>query len=119
MGDFEFLFSVAFSGADLSRALWLGTIASLLCTEKFGPFRMTFLMFLIDRAWPFADMAFAGYGMKEIAASVAYAVESLPQDMTYHVFRFGGLYAICSFTYTLRVMLHRASRNSVKLTLPY
>ena len=119
MDDIGFLLSVAFSGSDLSRALWLGLVGSLFCTSKFGPTHMSIALFVIDRMWPFVDMARVGYGMPEIAASLAYALDSLPRDATFHMIRFAGLYALCTGGYWLRVTLHKSTRTQPQLPLPY
>lgn len=119
MEDFGFILHVAFSGADLSRALWLGLVGSLFCTRKFQPLRMTVLLFLIDRVWPFLGMAFAGYAMSDIALSVRYAFETLPRDATFLVIRFGGLFALCTSGYHLRMAIHRGASEKNRLPVPF
>ncbi|MEM9235062.1 MAG: hypothetical protein AAGA69_12590 [Pseudomonadota bacterium] len=119
MEDFTFVLSVAFSGTDLTRALWIGLVGSLFVTKKFQPTRMALLLFVIDRAWPFAGMALSGYDMPAIAASLAYAFEMLPRDATFYVIRFGGLFALCSFGYHLRMAIHRGAPAKNRLPVPY
>ena len=110
---------VAFSGSDLTRALWLGLVGSLFCTPSFQPFRATLLIFLIDRAWPYVAMGFAGYDMAEIAASLVYAVHSLPRDAVYLLVRFSGLLALCAVGYHLRLAIHGRVKQSGGLPVPY
>ncbi|WP_370337228.1 hypothetical protein [Parvularcula marina] len=119
MEDLTFVLSVAFSGADLNRALWLALVGSLFCTKNFQPLRMTAIIFLIDRIWPYAGMALAGYDMPEIAASVAYAVETFPRDATIYLLRFGGLFVLCASGYHLRLLIHRGNVSNKKMPVPY
>ena len=119
MDDFGFVLSVAFSGADLTRALWLGLVGSLFCTKQFGPARMAILLLLIDRVWPFVGMGLAGYEMPQISQSVAYAVQSIPRDLTIHFVRFVGLFALAGIGYQLRIAIHRGSAGKNGLPVPY
>lgn len=119
MDDFGFVLAVAFSGADLTRALWLGLVGSLFCSPKFHPLKATILIFLVDRSWPYIGMALSGFSMSDIAISLAYAIDSLPRDATIHLTRFVGLYALCASGYWIRLTLHRGGNATTKVPLPY
>lgn len=106
MDDLNYILSLAFSGSDLTRALWLGFIGSLLCSSKIPPFRMWIIVMLIDRTWPFLTMGFSGYGAQEIAAAMGFAIKNLSHDALPLILRAGGLYMMINLGYSARLALH-------------
>ncbi|ADM09838.1 hypothetical protein PB2503_08924 [Parvularcula bermudensis HTCC2503] len=114
MLDVPHALSIAFSGADLSRALWIGLIASLLCSRRFLPLKMAVLAFMVDRSWPYLTMALSGYSMDQIAPYLAYRIKMLPEDGIILGIRAAGLFGLIATGYVLRVQLHKALSHSPK-----
>lgn len=119
MDELRYTFALAFSGADLPRAVVLAVGASLFCSSKISTSRMTVAVFLADRAWPFVHMGISGYGAPEIARALSYAAWSAPADFVAYLVRFCGLYALITIGYRLRVGLHRIIPGGSRLTAPY
>ncbi|MEM9989908.1 MAG: hypothetical protein AAF723_10360 [Pseudomonadota bacterium] len=121
MEDTIYLLSLAFSGSDLPRALWLGFFGALLCSSRFPPVKMGTLIFLIDRIWPFAAMGFSGYGAGEIAGALSYTLKTLHVDAIPLMIRAMGLYLMVSVGYAARLMLHgyKPQTKPAKPPLPY
>lgn len=121
MYDLSYILSVAFSGSDLTRALWLGPVGSLFCSSRLTPFSVWCLVMVIDRVWPFVAMGLSGYGAGEVAAAFAYWFRSLPDDALALFLRAGGLLAMVVVGYWARLTLHGAKPNfrPRKVPLPY
>ncbi len=121
MEDLNYAFSVAFSGSDLDRALWIGLVGSLLCSSRLPPLRVWLVGILIDRSWPFISMGFAGYGAGEVAAAFAHWFRSLPDDALPLLVRAGGIYFMVMGGYWARLSLHgvKPTLRPRKATLPY
>jgi hypothetical protein len=119
--DVGYVLALAFSGSDLTRALWFGLIGSLLCSAQMPPFKMALIVVLLDRAWPYLGMGFAGYGAQEIAASIAYGFRTLGSDALIVLIRAVGLYALVTCGYWLRLMLHghKPGSGSGRMPLPF
>lgn len=107
MPDLLHVLSLAFSGADLTRALWLGLLTSLLCRPSFEPIAATVPLFLLDRLWPYAGMVLSGYDLEAVAASATYQFATLPQDSLMLAVRFAGLFTLVGLGYGFRRALHR------------
>ncbi|WOI54605.1 hypothetical protein [Parvularcula sp. LCG005] len=121
MQDLTYYLTLAFSGSDLPRALWLGLIGSLFCTTRNPPWRIFLIVFLIDRIWPFLGMAFSGYGAGEIGAAVSHTIRSVPSDMMTLLIRGLGLFLLILTGYMLRLIVHgqKNKPKSGKLNVPY
>lgn len=98
--------AVAFSGADLVRAIWLGLIASLFCNERNTPLAIACITFAIDRIWPFAAMGLSGHSVQSVSAAVAYAIRSIPSDFFVLAVRFFGIYGLIMLGYVFRLRIH-------------
>lgn len=105
--ELYYTLTLAFSGADAVRGIALGLAASLFCSSKWPPRRVAILVFLIDRAFPYIEMRLMGWGASEIAAAIAYAVRTMPEDLFLLLFRLGGIYALIAVGYAARRSLHR------------
>lgn len=107
MPDLLHVLELAFSGSDLTRALWLAPLASLFCRPSFEPIAMAVPLFLLDRLWPYVGMAFYGYDLPTITAAFTWQVTTLPEDSLMLAARFAGLFTLVGLGYALRRGLHR------------
>lgn len=121
MVDLGYLFSLAFSGADLWRAVWIGLIASLFCTGGRTPLKLLIAAAVVDAAWPYADMLLSGFSARDVSIAMGYAIRSTPDLVLVIAVRLAGIYALISGGYWLRLKLHghKPQTKAVKVPLPY
>ncbi|MGV6821228.1 MAG: hypothetical protein ACWA5T_12120 [Parvularcula sp.] len=106
MDNLGYILSVAFSGADLTRAIWLAVIGSLIASKYLPPVKATFLLLIIDRVWPFLTMGLNGHDVRAVSAAVGNAIATIPQDALTILIRGLVLYLVVLGGYQMRLRLH-------------
>ncbi|GGD01973.1 hypothetical protein [Aquisalinus flavus] len=119
MQDLAYLFSIGFSGSDLTRALWIGLLFSLLASRRFPAWRVTIFAFVLDRVWPFLAMSFAGAGNDIVFDSVIATILRVPDDAAYYIIRYLGLMGLIYFGYHVRRFLHTGKPQEPTNAYPY
>jgi len=105
MTDPSYLLSLAVSGSDIGRLVWIAGLASLLVTTRFKPWRIAVAAFLLDRLLPFWTMS-RTYDEGTIRAAASHQLSTLPQDAVALGVRFLLLYFAIVLLWRLRLALH-------------
>ncbi len=99
------LLAQAFLGSDLGRLLWTSAAGSLLVSSKVRAWQVAVLVFLLDRALPFWDMA-SEYETDVVMAAIFGMLAELPADLPALALRFLGVYGIVALLWRARLAIH-------------
>lgn len=119
MQELAYLFSIGFSGSDLTRALWIGLVASLFASKRLPAWKVTILAFIIDRIWPFIGMRIAGTEPDVIWNSVISTFLSAPDDAAYYLIRYLGFLGLIYLGYNVRRLVHNLGPSRENSAYPY
>ena len=108
MEDLQYIVTLGFSGADVTRAVIITFFVAMLVRKEAPIWKMAMFALFADRIlWPIASQAMAGAGLHTIYGSIGAIFQSFFNDLGVYVVRFFGLLVMITVFVAIRRRIHK------------